>query len=145
MSKFRVGDRVRILKDSANCAVVRSGDTGLIVGTEYDGYKVEMDKLRMPSVKHWGFTEVNLELVNNSGRKLKAGDWIAYTGPISEHHRGFSAWFLIDEVHKEALYGAFYTDILLQTRTKTILPFSKDIKIMKSEKVLKALLKDLGL
>jgi hypothetical protein len=83
MSKFNVGDRVRVVEDDAAGASVRAGDTGRVVASNYDGdeYEVVMDEFRGDREVHrvkrgfdWYFQPDDLE--HAESLKLEPGCFV---------------------------------------------------------------------
>ena len=77
-SKFKVGDRIRVLEDEANCADVKKGDE-FVVG-RVDGTDIQV--VPGDAGIDWEFDFEFIELVNPvapSGREVGAR-WVTYSG-----------------------------------------------------------------
>jgi hypothetical protein len=86
MSKFKVGDAVRVLVDNPHSAPVLAGQEGIVRSYAHDTYNVEMS-----NGKRWAFLEKSLELaeflpsysgVNLSGEVLEPGDVLYVPGEV---------------------------------------------------------------
>jgi hypothetical protein len=94
MSKFDIGDRVKVRSDDADYAEVKAGDVGTVTGFDYqDRALVLMDEDRYgngPRIGeegdsefeyHWFFSDENLELV---GKTVEAGMLLGYVSSTGD-------------------------------------------------------------
>lgn len=67
--KFKVGDRVRVLKDNADCAIVNAGDLGTVKTVGSSGNwltaNMDIDRSREKTNPLWNFGRTSVELVTD--------------------------------------------------------------------------------
>lgn len=73
MNKFKVGDKVEVIKLIEDSAIVKVGDVGTVVEIGKDGSEYPI-RLKINKQTDYGFTEEELELVTNDDFKLEVRD-----------------------------------------------------------------------
>lgn len=64
MSKFKIGDKVRAIKQIYDCYVANIGDVGVVTNVQNDSYYFPIE-LKINNEEDYGFKEDELELVRD--------------------------------------------------------------------------------
>lgn len=144
MNKFKVGDKVRVNVKPNSYAGLYFKPDQVVTLKKCFAFNSVVYICSIEESDHHVYTD-DITLVHRapSTRKIKVGDWIAYTGETAEGSTCYGGWYKVLRVQRKILIAVFYGDLVSATGNKDSLPFTKNIKFLNKETVKRNLIKDL--